>query len=56
VGSGERLADCPLSTSDVQMNEMTDEQKQKCATCFMWRVALFSTAIVLLVSWLAAKY
>jgi hypothetical protein len=37
------------------MEERAGTQK-KCAACFMWRVALAATVIVLLVSWLAAKY
>jgi hypothetical protein len=31
-------------------------RQKKCAACLIWRVALAATAIVLLVSWLAAKY
>jgi hypothetical protein len=38
------------------MDENASTQRKPCATCFIWRVALAVTAIVLLVSWLAAKY
>ena len=33
---------------------MEEQPKQACASCLAWRVALGATAIVLLVSWLAA--
>ena len=48
----------PTVSSKVRYIAVMQERtgKTPCASCLMWRVALASTAIVLLVSWLAAKY